>query len=381
MSTALQNELVQQLESQLGDEGDAPTTAKAPGMMARASRDDVTTWYRSLSILVRAGYPLPQALERLAEATSNSDLAATTRQAGMVVSNGAPLSKALARAPWYFDGVTTGVVRAAEETASLGAALELLADGAEDDQAARAKAFEAAAYPVVVGGLSLAVVMVMLYFVAPEFMHMFETTGAELNGVAHLVMGMSAVARFPATIPGILLAMAGATFIGVRWKRRNPVQFARFISRLPIVGGMMRQVSLLRFTRILNTLTLHGVALPRALELSSGVLEDASLQKTLDEGRQAVEEGRTLAEVLRAARGLPPAFVDMMSLAEDTGRMGEVLPALSKAMYGDLNRKAGRIGVVAEPVMLVMLGGVVLVLLLGFFMPYFEVIGAASMGG
>ncbi|HJN72595.1 MAG TPA: type II secretion system F family protein [Myxococcota bacterium] len=127
-------------------------------------------------------------------------------------------------------------------------------------------------------------------------------------------------------------------------------------------------------------LTASGVQIPRALELSAGVVDHAKVKSVVSAMKTNVEEGKTMKEALQGKK-LPANFVDMMTLAEETGNLSDILPNLSQALRAEMTRSAGRVSLVAEPAMLIVMGTMVLGIMLAFFYPYFEMIAGMSFAG
>lgn len=378
MSSALKDKIKEQLPQK--EETKDAKGGKRPSLFKRAGKDTVANFYRSFAILIKSGYPLPRALQMLGNSTSHPDLAASIRQTAMAVDAGSPLSKAMARSPWYFDEVTCSVVTAAEEAARLGEALDFLADAADMEIEVREQATQAVAYPAVVMSIATLVLLGILYFAVPQFAQYMVDAGVEVTGPAAIIYGLSDIVRIPVVPPVIIAGIVGSFFALSRWRRANPVGFYRAIGMIPIFGGIMEKASLARFTSMFNMLTASGVQIPRALELSAGVVDHAKVKNVVSAMKTNVEEGKTMKEAMEGKK-LPPNFVDMMSLAEETGKLSDILPNLSKALAADLSRSSGRVSLVAEPLMLIVMGTMVLGIMLAFFYPYFEMIAGMSFAG
>ena len=379
MSSALKDKIKDQLEDQQPEDKQSKG-GKSPSMFKRAGKETVANFYRSFAILIKSGYPLPRALQMLGNSTSHADLAACIRQIAMAVDAGSPLSKAMARSPWYFDEVTCSVITAAEEAARLGEALDFLADAAEMEIEVREQATQAIAYPAVVMSLATLVMMGILYFAVPQFASYMHDAGVEVTGPAALIYTLSDIVRIPIVPPAIIVGIAGTFFALSRWRRANPVSFYRAIGKVPVFGSIMEKASLARFTSMFNMLTASGVQIPRALELASGVVDHAKVKSVVGAMKANVEEGKTMKEAMEGKK-LPANFVDMMSLAEETGKLSDILPNLEKALRAELSRSSGRVSLVAEPLMLIVMGTMVLGIMLAFFYPYFEMIAGMSYAG
>lgn len=380
MSDDVRARLEAQMKNRM-EAADIPPAGAAPGFRARASRVEVGCLLRSFAILVRADYPLPRALETLGRSTSNPDLAQTVRSVGGRVEAGTPLSTAMAAYPWYFDRVVCSTVLAAEQSAQLGQALSFLADDIDEEIEVRDRAGQALTYPAIVLSASALVVLGVLYFAVPMFQGYLQDAGVKPSGIAAMVYSLSDLVRFPLVPVVIVAGLVGGGLSFRSWHRRDPVGFYRAMGRIPVLGGILMQASLARFVSVFRLLVVSGLPVPMALELAGGTVDNAHLRGVVAAMKHTVEQGRTMGELLRGQRGLPAVFVDMLGLAEETGRLEEILGHLAGTLRGEMSRRVGRISNTAEPLMLMVLGVVVLVIMLAFFMPYIEMLGGlGSMG-
>jgi type II secretory pathway component PulF len=376
----MEEDVKKQLAQQMKEKQAGPPPGAAPGMFSRASRVEVACFYRSFSILMASEYPLPRALAMLANSTSNQDLSRSIKSMADRVEAGEPLSRCMASFPWYFDRVACATAQAAEETAQLEGALNFLADTVESEIEVRERASQALTYPALVMGMSIIVVVGVLYFVVPMFEGYMQDSGIEPTGIAAFVYGLSALVRFPLVPIVVVVGLIAAGWGGFTWRRNNPVGFYRSMGRIPILGGIMLQASLARFVAVFRMLVVNDIPVPKALELSVGTVENAHLQRIIRAMQSTVEQGRAMADVLKGQSGLPPIFVDMMSLAEETGRLDDILAHLARTLNAELGRKVGRLSGAAEPIMLVVLGVTVMIIMLSFFMPYLQMLGALGAG-
>ena len=336
---------------------------------------------RSFAVLVRADYPLGKALLLMANTIINKDLSQTLRRISVQVENGIPLSKAMARSPWYFDSITIAIIKAAEEGGQLDAGLDYLAETIETELEVREQAVQILTYPLIVVGGAAALVLGIMWFVAPTFEGFISEVGGQTEGLSSFVFALSAFMRNP-IVAALMVAVPVAAIVAtLRWKKRDPLGFHKALGRVPLVGAVMMKASLARFTRMFYMMTTNGVGVLQSLDLAKGAVDNGVLQRAIAHMHGQIQEGKTMGMALRDTKGLPPAFVEMMSLAEDTGRMDELLPALEDTLRKDLGRTARRVTAIIEPVLTGTMGIVVLCVLLAFFVPYFEGIANLSNPG
>ena len=381
--SALKKKIRQQLSEDYNNTS-ASTEAKElgfkPNVFARASRSDLGNFYRSFAILVGANYPIPRALGMLAKSTHNKDLAATITQIGSQVEQGNALSKAMARFPWYFDSVAVSIIKGGEASGKLAEGVEYLASALDLEQEIRDRATQTLSYPVIVSALASLVVGGTVYFAIPLFAGHLMDSGLEPSRSATLIFAVAEIARSPLVLSLLAITSLTSVLAVTKWRRSNPTAFYKAIGRLPIVGKVMMQASITRFVNMLHMMLVNGVNMLQSLDLAKGSVDNAYLQRAIDAMHENVEAGRSMSEALEGFDQLPPNFVDMISLGEQTGRMDEILPALATSLRNDLNRTATRVSVVAEPVLIASLGFVVLAIVLAFFVPYFDMLSGMSVG-
>jgi len=372
--------LRQQVQNQMYSEPEDSAPASKKQIFARtASTDEITSFYRSFSILMKSGYTVNRALNVLSETVSNEDLAKTLANINVQIEKGQQVSQAMSAYPWYFDAVSIGVFRAAEETARLSEALEFLAETAELGQDVRQRVTESISYPAFVGIVSILMINAILYFVAPEFSRYIQDAGIEITGLSKFVFALSDLVRMPIVPPVVFLSIALGIWSVLTWSRRNPMSFYRTLGRIPLLGSIMLKGSLVRFVSMFHMMNANGVSVAKSLKMAESTVHNEVLRKAIGDMHASVERGQSMTAPLKNYP-FPVRFIDMLRLGEQTGQFETILPNLTRSLTQELHRTTSRVTMASEPVMLLVLGGVVLVILLSFFMPYFDVIGSLSVG-
>ncbi len=360
------------------EEAVATGTPERPSWFARADRQEVVGLMREMSILARGKHSLADALRVLTRAISNKELSGTIGSIAKRVEEGSPLSQAMRDYPWYFSSVTAGVVEAAEVSGSLDGALDQIATNLEDDEAFSTKLVDALLYPAVLFAAFFIVGFGLLIFVVPQFAEYIVRSGGKLEGVSIAILSISEFFRSWYGVPLIAL-ISVAAFIGIRnLRRRNPLAFEEWLGRVPVLGTILMRASLKRVVATLHLLVSNNVALPRALELCQGITSNAYIRHAVDAMRRNVEAGKSMAEAMREYPRLNPVVVDMVGVGEETGALAEMLGHLDKYLRADFDRLTGRLAVLIQPLVLVLIGGLFVVVFLTFFLPYFEVLTSLS---
>lgn len=364
------------------EDKDKDPAPQRPSIFTRAKRQEVANALREFSILIAAEYPLHRALRLLAANTANKHLASTIEQVAEQVETGAALWQCMARHPWYFDGVTLNVVRAAETSGKLAEGLGYLADLWEQDGEIRDKLGQALAYPTLLLFLFVGVISLLLVFVVPSFgkyiVQQEGRAGIKLEGGAALVFAASDFLRAPYGVPVLLFLLAAPVFLLLQWKRRNPLSFDRMLGHIPVLGRLMLMAELTRFVNIMHLLLKSGVNLLQGLDLAKGSLGNAYLAQAVDEMHRSVEQGKTMVAPLDAYGEFPNRVKDMLAVGEESGKLEAMLGHLSRSMRAELMRTIDRLMVLLQPILLVLMGVIVLGTFLTFFLPYFDVLMALS---
>ncbi len=380
MSSMSSAGLKMQLKKHIQDSQTPPAAAevKAPSFTERASKMEVTAFIREFSILSGAEFPILRSLRLIGSKTTNQHLSATILNMAAKVESGAPLSKAMGEAHWYFDAVAVNIVHAVENSGRLQEGLSYLADLMDHDQDIRDRVTRASLYPVVLGLLAVAVVGLLLLFVVPNFAEYITEAGGKIEGMAAVVFSLSEAVRFPLTIPAVLLTLAGASYGLVSWRKRDEIAFDSFLGRIPIIGRVMTLASLTRFVNMLHMLVSNGIGLLQALELAKGALGNAYLRQVIFDMHASVEQGKSISEPLQNYSRVPDVFKDMVGIGEESGKLPEMLEYLSQVMREEVVRTTDRLTILLQPLMLVFMGFIILTTFVAFFYPYFETLSTLS---
>ena len=354
---------------------------EAPPLLARASYAEVAVALRGFAVLGAANFQTLRALRVLAKNTAQKDLAATLEQVASLVEQGTALSKAMARFPWYFDPVCIAIVRASEEGGSLEQGLDHVAEMMESEQEVRDKVASAIAYPAILMALGVVVVWVLLTFVVPTFDQQVREAHANMDGLAGVIVSISHFVRSAFGRVAILGSVAGLGWTAARMFRRSGMTSTALFAKLPIFGALVRTATATQFANMLGMMSASGVPLTTSLDLARSAFAETHLAAATQAMHASVEEGRSLADAARASDVFDPMVSDMLSIGEESGRLGDMLGYVAKNLRHQLLKRAGRVELLLQPVLLLFMGGMVVTIFLAFFLPYFEVLTRLSTQG
>lgn len=350
----------------------AADRAQVAQVQGRVSNSDVETFTRQLAALLAAGIPLARSLERLAAEAGSANAKAQWRAVHGLVSEGVSLAEALAQFPRTFPRIYIAMVRAGEAGGFLDVVLNQVAEFQSRERDLRGKVVAALVYPLALATLAAAVVTFLLVYFIPKFKTIFDDFGANLPKLTQIIVALGDVVRHygPAMLA---LAAVGAVFF-LRWWN-TPVgrlRWEQWTLRLPLVGVLVARFAMVRFCRMLGTLVGAGVPLLTALRVSRESLGNEVLTRAADQSVERLSQGGRLADSLRACGDLfPGSALEIISVAEETGRLEQELVRLANTTESELDRRLRMAVSLAEPAMLVVMAAVVGLIVVGMVLPIF----------
>ncbi len=340
---------------------------------ARVSTADVALISRQLATLLSAGVPVVEALSAVGE---QAERPAATRVLSHLrddVSQGTSLADAMAEHPSVFPGLYVGMVRAGETAGALDLVLERLATHTEGQTRLRAKVRNALAYPVIMSCISGGIVLLMLGFVVPKVTRIFAEQEQELPLPTRILLGASnAITESWWLLLLILLALVAG---GLAFARRpgGRAWIDRRLLSLPLLGPILTKVAVARFSSTLATLLGNGIPLLGSLELAGQVIGNEALREAIEEARTAIREGQSVAEPLRRSGLFPPLLTRMIAVGERSGDLEPMLERVADAYEHDVESSLAGLTAVLEPLMILVMGGVMLFVVLAILLPIFEI--------
>ena len=336
-----------------------------------AALEDFT---RSLSSLLAAGVPLSRALTILYKETSNPPAAAKWRELHDAVIDGAPLAVAMGKSPDVFPRIYVAMVEAGEAGGFLDVVLAQIAEFQARDKELRAKVTAAMMYPAVLMTLATGVVIFLLVFFIPRFQTLFAGFNATLPLITRIIVGASDLLRHNGLF---LLAGVGASvYFGRTWWRNDKTRRSveGVLLSTPVIGPLMSQIAMARFCRMLGTLLNAGVTLVNGLNVARRSLGYQTLIDLVADSTERVKKGETLAGSLAENRALfGGSTLEMISVAEETGRLDTELVRLAGVTEVTLDRQLKTAVSLAEPLMLFAIAAVIGVIFIGMVIPIFAI--------
>ena len=334
----------------------------------------VAIFTRQFSVMIDAGLPLVQCLQILGEQQEHKGFQRIILQVREDVEAGSSLANAMKRQPQAFNDLFVNMVAAGEAGGILDTVLQRLATYIEKAARLKAQVKSALIYPAAVIAIAMLVVYIILWKVIPVFATLFISLGAELPLPTRIVVAMSNfIGRFWWAIAAAVAA--GVFFLRQYYATENGrMVIDRILLRSPIIGMILRKIAVARFCRTLGTLLSAGVPVLEALEITARTAGNAVIEQAILQVRKAVEEGKTIAEPLKATEQFPPMVVQMISVGETTGAMDTMLSKIAEFYEEEVDLAIAGLMRLIEPVIIFFLGVVIGGIVISMYLPMFDLI-------
>lgn len=350
------------------------------GKTGRVKPQVVAATLAQLSDLLQSGVPLLRSLEILAEQSTNRTLGEVLSTVRDEVADGVPLDESLARHPKVFGELTVSMVRAGLEGAFLEDALARTAGFLEQQAELRGRVVGAMTYPAILAIAGFTVTTVLVVFFVPKFAPLFARL-EERGGLPWTTTALLWLSDLLGRWGLLLLGAAAAAVVALRrWAAtpRGLLLVDRVKLAAPLAGQVFLGYATARFCRVLGTLLRNGVPLLRSLEISSDSAGNRVLAAAVRRSAENISAGDTLARPLADCGLIPPPVMAMISVAEESNNLENVLVKVADGIERQLSRQLDLMVRLLEPLMLLVMAGVILFVLVALLLPVFEM--SATMG-
>ncbi len=348
------------------------TKATAPTFRGGIKTNDLALLTRQIATLVAAGTPLEEALSAVSRQTEKQRIQSLILSVRSKVLEGHSFAAALKDYPKVFPEIYQATVSAGEQSGHLDAVLERLADYTEERQVANATIKKALIYPSMLVVASILIVSFLLAYVVPQVVQVFEGMGQELPQLTQILLASSAFVREWG------LVVAGTVFVGVVLFKRgmNNDGFKHrvhsLLLRIPLMSRLIRGFNTAQFAQTLSILAASGVPVLEALDIAAQVITNRPMRKAVDTAAAQVREGSSLSGSLERSGFFPPMLLHLIASGEASGQLDTMLDKAATHQERELNSVMSTFLGLFEPVVILIMGGVVLTIVLGILMPIFE---------
>ncbi len=349
------------------------------GLGGKVKDKDVIIFTRQFSTMIDAGLPLVQALDILAGQAQNKAFASVIRQIKGEVEGGSTYADALKKHPKVFDELYANMVAAGEAGGILDTVLNRLAAYMEKTVKLKRKVKGAMTYPIVVSLVAVAVITIIMVYVVPTFSQMFISMGGNLPAPTKVVVAISHFlgGKGGLMLLGLIVALSIAFFQFRKTAKGRLVTDGMFI-KLPIFGILLLKVAVAKFTRTLGTLVSSGVPILEGLEITAKTAGNKVVENSVVRVKNAVQEGKTLAEPLSTEKVFPSMVTQMISVGESAGALDSMLNKIADFYDDEVDAAVSSLTSMIEPLMMVFLGGAVGFIVIAMYLPIFKIMQLVS---
>ncbi|MEF3280693.1 MAG: type II secretion system F family protein [Elusimicrobiota bacterium] len=342
---------------------------------------DIVIFSRQLSTLVSSGVPIIQSLTILESQAENKNFAKVIGSIKKDIESGLSISDAMAKHSKIFSELYVSMIKAGEVGGILDTILDRLSSYLESAAALRDKVKSALMYPMIVGGIAVAITIFLVIFVIPIFKNIFQSFGAELPFMTRIVIGVSDF--FKSNIVYILF-MCGGVFFGLKKYaksekgRRN---IDAILLKLPIFGVIFKKVAIAKFARTLGTLIKSGVPILQGLETVAKTSGNKIIEEIVTNSMKSIREGGKISDPLKKSDVFPSMVVQMIAVGEETGSLDNMLFKIADFYDQEVDASVKGLTSMIEPLVMVFMGVVIGFIVIAMFIPMFQMGDLASKQG
>ncbi len=351
---------------------------KKKGKRGRIKLDDMVVLSQQMAVMIRAGLPLIEVLDILAEQTERRALASVMRQIEKDVEAGLSLTEAMQKHPSVFSQFFLSMVRAGEASGMLDTILDQVATYQERIASLQRKIKSAIMYPATVTIVATGITIFLLVRVVPVFEGIFEGLGGDLPGPTKITIAVSNIIKNKWWL--VLLILVGFLVIMYNWGKTKKGRYAidNCYLKMPIFGPLILKSSVAKFCRTLGTLIRSGVNILFALEITAKTANNAVIESAVMKTRASIQAGESLTKPLVEADVFPPMVTRMIDVGERTGALEGMLVKIADFYEDQVNAMVAGLTSLIEPLLIVFLGLVVGFIVVSMFLPMFKMIELVS---
>jgi general secretion pathway protein F len=346
-------------------------------LFRRVSTTDLALATRQLATLVGAGIPLVAALSALSEQVDAPKLKSVVAKVRDRVNEGETLADSMEEVG-TFSTLYVSMVRAGEVGGTLDQVLVRLADYLESQARLRSKVGSVLIYPAVMFAFAMLVVAALVTVVLPRITDLLVSMNQELPIYTRVIISTSEFARSYWWAVLLFIAAAALALRAYVQTERGRTAFDRFKLSLPVLGRVNRVVSISRFARTLATLLTGGVPIVRALDIAEATANNTVIGRAIDAARTSIMEGAPLAKPLQASGEFPPLVTVMVDVGERSGELESMLAKIADTYDEQVETVVTRLTALLEPLLILVMVGIVLLIIMGTLVPLLQVMGAVE---
>ena len=367
------------LRAELRRQGITPRVVKTKpkplfgGAGSKITAKEIAIFARQLATMMKSGVPIVQALEIIAGGQKNPKMQKMVDALRADIAGGSSIYEAMSKHPVQFDELFRNLVRAGESAGVLETVLDTIATYKENTEALKGKIKKALFYPTMVIAVAIIVSAILLVFVVPQFEQVFQNFGADLPAFTQIIVNAS---RFMVSWWWLmLLILAGGIITGIFFFKRS-LAFQHFVDRMllkiPVIGQILHNAAIARFSRTLATTFKAGVPLVEALDTVAGATGNTVYEKAVHRIKGDVSVGYQVNMAMKQVNLFPHMVVQMTAIGEEAGALDTMLFKVAEFYEQEVNNAVDALSSLIEPMIMVFIGVVVGGMVIGMYLPIFK---------
>jgi type IV pilus assembly protein PilC len=367
------------IRAELRRQGITPTKVKPKGKPLfgsagrRVTAKDIAFFSRQLATMMKSGVPIVASLEIIAGGQKNPKFKDLINSIRADIEGGSSIYEALSKHPVEFDELYRNLVRAGESAGVLDTVLDTIATYKENIESLKGKIKKALFYPAMVIAAAILVSAILLIFVVPQFEEVFKGFGADLPAFTKFIVGIS---RFMVGYWWLLLLIVAGTIVGFIFLKKRSLAFSHFLDRtilrIPVIGKIMHEAALARFSRTLAVTFAAGVPLVEALDSVAGATGNTVYENAVKRVRDDVSVGYPVNMAMKQTGLFPHMVIQMTAIGEEAGALDTMLYKVAEFYEEEVNNAVDALASLIEPIIVVILGVIVGSMVIAMYLPIFK---------
>ena len=341
---------------------------------------DLAVATKQLSSMIRTGLPLLESLNIISDTSENTTIRYAFKEIGRGISSGATMSEMLDKYPEVFNEMYRALVSAGETAGLLPTTLDRQAKLLESLSKIKGQIKSAMAYPIAIAVLTLIIVFIMMLFVIPIFVDIYDQSGAPLPGLTQFLINLSdqlrSITFYYKAIPSLFLSYLLFKFIS----NRSSVMwwYDRTLLQLPITKDLVTKSCLANFSRTLSSLNSAGVPILEALTIAKKTLKNRIFKRIIENAYIDIQSGNPMHKALDKESVIPVMFTSMFRIGEETGELSEMITKLADFYEDEVSTSVKSLTSIMEPLMIIFVAVFVGVILIAMYLPMFSMMSTVG---
>lgn len=350
-------------------------------LFVKVKTKDIAIFCRQFYTMLNAGATINNCLNILGQQITNKKLRNSVISVDEYIRKGMTLSEAMKKESKSFPDLLINMIASGEVSGTLDTIMKRMSEHYEKENKINNKVKGAMVYPIMLGIMSIGIIMLMLTFVMPMFVSMFESNGVKLPLITRMLLGMSAVLKNWWYI--VIVVLGGIIFLLTSYFKTENGQalMSRIKLKLPILKGINEMIVVSRFTRTLSTVLASGMTLIQALQVVATVVGNKVVENKVVEVKEQLMKGGSLSEPLTKVGFFPPMLCSMIKIGEESGALDDILDKTADFYDDELDTAIQKLTSIIEPLMILVMGLIIGSMIISILLPMFDMYNTMSSGG